>query len=99
MPYLYYINYVDRSLKTGGDLSLVKIFQLCNAVSTYYLKSQSFLFRIIGGKNDSISVSNAIIKTPVNKNNHASDIERENLINNLLDDNNFEQALNTSRQG
>jgi len=60
---------VDRSL-SGGDADLIKIFELCNAVSRHYLKSQSFLFRIIGGKDDSINVSNAILSIPAS--NHAN---------------------------
>jgi hypothetical protein len=55
---------VERS--PVGDVNLIKIFELCNAVSNHYLKSQSFLFRIIGGKEDSISTSNAIMSMKEN---------------------------------
>lgn len=59
LPYLYEAKYTDRI--SNMDFSALKIFQLSNAVSKNYIKSQSCLLRMINEDDDSIKVSKSII--------------------------------------
>ena len=59
LPKLLLARELDRQNRDGEHS--VKVLELCEAVAKYYLKSQSFLFRLIGRDKESTRVSKAII--------------------------------------
>lgn len=69
------------------------MIELCEAVSKHFLKSQSFLFRLIGHSKDSVRVSNTIISKSGPSTKGLDDIERENLIYSHMDEENYEEAM------
>jgi hypothetical protein len=65
LEYGYLPSIIDLSgnnrLKTPENASVIRVYDICNAVSKHYLKSQSCLFRIIREKEESLKVSQTII--------------------------------------
>lgn len=81
----------------GKEPVLIKIYELCRGISKYYLKSQSCLFRIMKGSNESLGVSNLVLSGTKSNNsstvNAVNDIERENIINTHMDMGEYDEAL------
>ncbi len=84
---LYYGNKTERL--RGHDAGAIRIYDICEAVSKHYLKSQSCLFRIINKPEDSLRFSRSVISNSVAPTQSnappATEIEIENLINNYID--------------
>ncbi len=59
LPYVYYAKYTDRNPTI--DTSSIRVFDICEAVSGSYLKSQSCLFRVIREGVESLKVSQSVI--------------------------------------
>lgn len=74
---------------------VLPIFELCNSTAEHYIKSQSFLFRVIQQRKDSINVSQGIIDNNGSSPNAKieNEFERVNLINNDIDEGRFQEAL------
>lgn len=66
LPYIYYAKYTDRT--PNIETSSIRVFDVCEAVSTNYLKSQSCLFRIIKEGMHSLKISQTIISQPSKSN-------------------------------
>lgn len=60
----------------GKEPILIKIYELCRGISKYYLKSQSCLFRIMKGSNESLGVSNLVLSGT--KSNNSSTVNAVN---------------------
>jgi hypothetical protein len=56
---LYHANKVERI--KGQDAGAIRVYDICEAVSQHYLKSQSCLFRIINEQKESLHFSRSAI--------------------------------------
>jgi hypothetical protein len=84
------------------DNSTIHIFNICNAISSNYLKSQSCLLRILKS-DDSITVSKDIISIANTQQSNAlqkviTEVEVENMINHYIDVQNYKMALELAEE-
>lgn len=56
---IYHTNKVERI--KGQDAGAIRVYDICEAVSQHYLKSQSCLFRIINEQKESLHFSRSMI--------------------------------------
>ena len=72
---------------------------MCEAVSKYFLKSQSFLLRLTGHSKDSMRVSKSMISNLNTSTKQMNEIERENLIYSHMDNQNYQEAMKVAEEG
>jgi hypothetical protein len=63
LPRVYHQKYIDRILFKDKEPAVIKIYEIKRAIANHYLKSQSCLFRIIKNNQESISLSQSIIRS------------------------------------